>query len=243
MNNDELCRKGNIQVSDNFPTSVDGIKEYIRDLVKCPVPCEYDDQFAHLSERLYKYWKEVSESFQIDLEANYIGDELQESLQLEIDDDYEYLRSNLINILRWIDMARNKFINDVGFIHTVVASDAEYAKHFPLKKIPKSEIHDFTMRSKVSLLYPGINKQNLGWVLSDVIEDHFDQILHSGKHKVRFVIDCINAVGSSCGEETSFLYVEIHKDNKIAHCYPVRMSDITGKVVCRTDVLQGRPAY
>jgi hypothetical protein len=151
----------------------------------------------------------------------------------------EEAKKEIANIKRWINSARETFLNLASIVECKIADISVYSKHYPIKDFSAKEIREKTHgKGKPSLFFPGISDRELDGLLVEVLEDRFWEIIRA--ENIRIAVDCLSIIGASQGEHTKYIFLEIDRSSKVAHAYPVLYNEIPkGVLFADSDVLQG----
>lgn len=231
-----------------IPTNLTEILSTMKDVINCPVAWDFNDRSCGLEDPIQNLWQDICKKYEVDQESEWSNpDELCWSIY-DKDDDIIILRSDLINILSWIDKAYCEFAKMVRpIVELKTASETEYSKHFPKPNVVIEKIASMTNDPHPALFFPRIRDGEIHELILDALEviasSNYDQqyqelweSLLKGS-KIRFAVDCLGDIGASKGKLVSHLAIEIEPSTPIAHAYPV--SEFEAKSIMKKMAIPG----
>ena len=236
------------------------LKEALFEECLCPIEWNVTDRLEDFAIEMQHLWIQIASKHQVDLEGEIWADpdSLESHIVEDSQQDVDNMRSDLINVRSWIEIARNEYIeNTRRFWAMRIATHEEYSKHYPAPAITRDELLARTLQTDISLLYHGIDTQILQEVLwsglCDIAMEKEEELWNKMLvvSNLRIVFDMLNDIGATSGMNTKYLCFELDFSTPIAHSYPVSKEEagaiMQGKRIPALDDLQGfdskRPSW
>jgi len=209
----------NIELAPDIPKTVEGLRDFFKVQLDCPLPIRYGEKYHYLNEHFIWLWKNIAWEHSIDVEAKHIyWDDESRDIELDEDRDYE-LRPLAISLATWIEKARAEFKEICKPILATVANSEVYEKHFLRNSLSQEEIKRLAIRNNVSYLLPEINEQTIEQILQKAVAELFQEVILL--KVIRFSVILNKAIGvTNRGEITNFMMIDINGNSGVVHAYP-----------------------
>jgi hypothetical protein len=139
--------------------------------------CEGDDVVNSEYNTTIDIINDLSKDSEIDEFDSWLG-EVSTEIDLELIETVEEAEKELEEIRSYYYKAKVEFFEYASIFECKVASRSEYPKHYPLKNEKCVNIKKRTEPyDSPSLFYPGITDRELDWVLIEIMDDAFWELV------------------------------------------------------------------
>jgi hypothetical protein len=211
----------------NPPPEWYGLREDIRKTVQFPVPMDGDDPFQEpLRRTLEALWIQWVAEFPRQVRSE--GDLAERLATTDLEDFHNVaeLRSDLINLKRWIRQAERSF-RDVIYVlgWTKYKDPRERIKHLQRRGISDSKVRELTKGGE-SMFFSRVTDDLLLRLFWLIMSKRAQELLDKARTDFYLETDVGPMLGASADEDTRFILYKMDYSTPEVHAYPLLEREI-----------------